>query len=82
VPDTATFPHHGQAEVSPAGLLTRGEVAQRLRVSEHTVARLAESGDLVEVRVTPHSPRITPDSLERHLERIGATSPAMAGSAA
>jgi excisionase family DNA binding protein len=70
-PQGAAFPHHGQAEPAPGDLLSRAEVARRLRVSEHTVARLAEAGDLEEIRVAPRSPRITPDSVERHLARNG-----------
>lgn len=65
-PRGAPFPHHGTAE-----WLTRAEVAEMLRVSETTVARLAATGDLEEVRVAPKSPRITPESVERHLARNG-----------
>jgi excisionase family DNA binding protein len=72
VPDPG-FPHHGQAEQASDldGWLTRAEVARRLRVSEHTVARLAEAGDIEEVRVAPKSPRINPESVEQHLARNG-----------
>lgn len=55
-----------------AGWLTRAEVAEQLRVSETTVARLAATGDIEEVRVSPKSPRINPASVERHLARNGA----------
>jgi len=66
-PRGAPSPHHGTA-----GWLTRAEVAERLRVSETTVARLAATGDIEEVRVSPKSPRISPDSVEAHLARNGA----------
>jgi hypothetical protein len=56
-------------------LLTRGEVALRLRTSERTVARLAATGHLTEVRVAPGVPRITEPSLQQHLIRIGAIEP-------
>jgi hypothetical protein len=36
------------------------------------VARLAATGDIEEVRVSPKSPRINPASVERHLARNGA----------
>ena len=65
------FPHHGEAELMPASdqLLSRAEVARRLDVSRRTVRRLVESGDLEEILVAPQSPRITPESFARHLER-------------
>ena len=72
-PPGAGSPHHGQAEpVLAAGeMLERSEVAAQLHVSERTVRRLVDAGDLEEVRVAPQSPRITADSLARHLARNG-----------
>jgi excisionase family DNA binding protein len=72
-PPGAAFPHHGDAEEAPVTgrLLERSEVAAQLHVSERTVRRLVDAGDLDEVRVAPQSPRITADSLERHLRRNG-----------
>ena len=69
-PPGAAFPHHGQAEPVPGGrLLSRDEVAERLHVSRRTVRRLAKAGQLDEIFVAPQSPRITPESVERHLAR-------------
>lgn len=76
-PRSAPFPHHRTAR-----WLTRAEVAERLRVSETTVARLAATGDLEEVRMSPRSPRINPASVEQHLTRNGARSVAQEVSAA
>jgi excisionase family DNA binding protein len=70
VPPAAAFPHHGEAETIASGrMLTRDEVAEWLHVSRRTVRRLAKTGQLDETFVTPQSPRITPESVERHLER-------------
>jgi excisionase family DNA binding protein len=79
-PPGAQFPHHGDAGQAPAAprMLERSEVAARLHISERTVRRLVAAGDLTEIRVAPHSPRITADSLERHLDK----NRTMAGSAA
>lgn len=49
-----------------ARLLTRAEAAERLRISERTVRRLAKDGRLEEVFVSARSPRITEDSVETH----------------
>ena len=69
-PPAAAFPHHGEAETTTSGrMMTRDEVAKRLHVSRRTVSRLAKTGQLDETFVTPQSPRITPESVERHLER-------------
>lgn len=51
-------------------LLDRSEAAERLRVSEKTVRRLAAAGHLTEVRVSERSPRITEESIEAHLQRV------------
>lgn len=70
-PSGAAFPSHGDAEAPPAAarMLERSEVAAQLHVSERTVRRLVAAGDLEEIRVAPQSPRITADSLARHLAR-------------
>ena len=47
--------------------LTRGQIATRLNISPQTVARLAESGDLPEVRVTERAPRIRVADLDAFL---------------
>lgn len=66
----AAFPHHGEAEAAATGrLLSRDEVAGRLHVSRDTVRRLVRAGHLEEILVSPQSPRITPESVERHLAR-------------
>jgi excisionase family DNA binding protein len=70
VPPDAAFPHHGEAETAATGrLLSREEVAERLHVSSDTVRRLVRGGHLEEILVSPQSPRITPESVDRHLER-------------
>lgn len=48
-------------------LLTRGEAAERLHVSEMTVRRLGRAGYLEEIRVGVRAVRITVSSIERHL---------------
>jgi excisionase family DNA binding protein len=50
-------------------LLDRSEAAERLHVSEKTVRRLTAAGYLTEVRVSERSPRITEESIERHVRR-------------
>jgi hypothetical protein len=69
-------------EQVPGRLLDRAEVAGLLHVSEKTVARLAAAGHLDEIRVSAKSPRITPDSLERHLARHGVPTTQQGASAA
>lgn len=70
-PPGAALPHHGEAQLTPTSnhLLPRAEAAELMGVSQRTVRRLVRSGDLEEVWITPQLPRITPDSLARHLER-------------
>ena len=69
-PPGAVFPQHGEAELAPGSrLLSRDEVAERLHVSRRTVRCLATARQLDEILVAPQSPRITPESVERHLER-------------
>lgn len=53
-----------------ATLLTRGEAAERLRLSEATVRRLARRGHLHEVRVSERAVRVDEDSVE-HLAARG-----------
>lgn len=66
-PPAAAFPDYpGNGTTAAERLLSRDEVAARLHVSRRTVRRL---GQLDETFVTPQSPRITPESVERHLER-------------
>jgi excisionase family DNA binding protein len=48
-------------------LLTRGEAAERLHVSQMTVRRLAMSGRLAEVRVGERAIRVTEASVEAHI---------------
>lgn len=67
-PPSAAFPHHGEAEAVDT-LLERAEAAERLRVSEATVRRLAAAGHLTEVRVSDRSPRILESSVEAHIAR-------------
>lgn len=59
--------------MSPPGpgseFLTREEVAKRLRVSKRTVRRLAASGDLEQVWVSPQRALIKAESVERHITR-------------
>jgi excisionase family DNA binding protein len=51
-------------------LLGTSQVARRLRVSERTVMRLAESGQLPSFRLTPTSPRkFRAEDVEALLER-------------
>ncbi len=70
VPPAAAFPHHSEAETAATGrLLSRDEVAERLHVSSDTVRRLVRAGHLEEILVSPQCPRITPESVDRHLER-------------
>jgi len=52
-------------------LLTRREVAQRLRVSTKTVDRMRSSGQLATKWVGENSPRITMDSFKRFLAAAG-----------
>ena len=55
-------------EVSVTGrLLTRGEAAERLSVSEMTVRRLGQADRLTEIRVGKRAIRIDEDSVERHI---------------
>jgi excisionase family DNA binding protein len=68
VPDlVAAFPHHGEAEAGPDHLLSRPEVAERLRVSHRTVRRLGAAGLLEEIRVSERLVKITERSVEQHL---------------
>lgn len=46
-------------------LLTRAEVAERLRISVQTVRRLGESGHLAEVQVSARAVRVRADSVDR-----------------
>ena len=64
-PPDAAFPHRGEADP----LLERAEAAERLRVSEATVRRLARAGHLTEVLVSDRSPRILESSVEAHIAR-------------
>lgn len=52
-------------------LLTYSEVAARLRVSEKTVRRLVESGELERVRIG-RGVRITPESVAEYKQRLRA----------
>ena len=67
-PDTA-YPHHGEAVAVPGQdrLLTRDEVAQRIRMSSRTVRRLAEAGFLEEVRTGERAVRVTEQSVQKYL---------------
>ena len=70
MPDlTAAFPPHCEAKATADGehLLSRPEVAERLRVSRRTVRRLGAAGMLEEIRVGERAVRITEASVERHL---------------
>lgn len=49
----------------PVLLLSRGEAAERLRVSERTVRRYGASGLLDEVKVGPRLVKVTAESVER-----------------
>jgi excisionase family DNA binding protein len=66
-PPGAALHPHDRADTGP--LLERAEAAERLRVSERTVRRLAAAGHLTEVRVSDRSPRITEASVEAHIAR-------------
>ena len=48
-------------------LLSRGEAAERLRISERTVRRYGKAGLLVERRVGPRLIRVTAESVEAFL---------------
>jgi excisionase family DNA binding protein len=50
-------------------LITRREAARRLNVSERTVRRWGAAGWLAEVRLSPHTVRVTADSVARHMQR-------------
>lgn len=50
------------------GLLTKQEVAERLKLSLRTVHSLIETGALPAVRLGERAVRITPDDLERFIE--------------
>lgn len=68
-PAAASLHYPDDGTTAAERLLSRDEVAERLHVSRRTVRRLARAGQLDETFVTPQSPRITPESVERHLER-------------
>ena len=59
-------------------LLSRKTVARTFGVTEPTIRRWAADGYLTEVQVGPRTVRITADSVQRHLKRIGAIHPASA----
>jgi excisionase family DNA binding protein len=59
----------------PGRLLERGEVAERLHVSEMTVRRLGRAGHLEEIRVSDRAIRITEDSVEAHIAERRVTRP-------
>ena len=53
MPDLAeAFPYHGEAELAPdqGHLLTRDDVADRIRMSNRTVRRLGAVGLIEEIR--------------------------------
>lgn len=51
------------AQIEPKHLFSYKQAAKFLSVSEHTVRRLAESGELVRIYVVPRCPRIFRESL-------------------
>ena len=62
--------------------LTRQQVAARLNVSAQTVARLAESGELAEVRLSERSPRIRASDVDAYLVAKSAAPDLVKGRAA
>ncbi len=65
----AAFPHHGEAEFAPdqGHLLTRAEVAERIRMSKRTVRRLGAAGMLEEIRTGERAVRVTEQSVRQYL---------------
>lgn len=43
---------HETSQAPPDGLVTRGEVATRLRVTKHTVRNMVKRGELTEIRLS------------------------------